>query len=164
MPFRFVNLPRVAALGGGQRVPVPSISAGFCRKSARRLGVPFVLLDIIQTQRPFFASCLAFCHSPPDNSPKYDTPRRPGRWWLPPAGWSRHGTGAPAAAGGPRWSAVQPGTLAAGRLSFPPLAAALFFRLWSPAGGCRSALVFSCFGCPAGVFGARFCSAGGGCI
>lgn len=38
----------------------PSFLPPFCRKNARRRGVPFVLLDIIQTERHFFASLLSF--------------------------------------------------------------------------------------------------------
>lgn len=88
----------------------------------------------------------------------------PRRRRLPLVGWSARGAGPLAAAGGPRRSAVQPGTLAAGRLSFPPLSAALFSRSLSPAGGLCPSLVFSCFGCPAGGFDAGFCPAGYGCI
>lgn len=77
---------------------------------------------------------------------------------------ARWSSSAAAAAGGCRPSAVRPGTLTAGRLLFPPLSAALFWSSGSPAGGLCSALLLSLSGCPAGVFGGRFCSAGDGCI
>lgn len=46
MPFRFVNLPPlVAVLGGGQVVAAVAISAGFCRKYARRRGAFLYILS-----------------------------------------------------------------------------------------------------------------------
>ena len=68
MPFRFVNLPRVAVLGGGQVVPVAA-SGCWCRPfppyfagntpAAGALSFPYC--PNMERNVPIFASSLSFC-------------------------------------------------------------------------------------------------------
>lgn len=117
LPFRIVNLPPWCLPGGRLRwwSPCcwrcrPAFSRRFCKMVPPRRLFLCALLYVIRTETLFLASSLAF-QATVGHSLRFLASLGGYRWWrLPPAGWSRPGTRAPAAAAGPRLSAVRPGT------------------------------------------------------
>lgn len=128
--------PRVAVLGAVRQttrrasersnVPHPAFLASFAVISARLRFVKCQLskrnafsVAISLAFQTFTAHFVRFSFLAPG-------PGCSRRWCPPSAGCPGRGAGPPAAAGGLRLSAGQPGTLAAGRLLSPPLSSALF--------------------------------------